>query len=95
MRGEHLHGCSAYPGIIMSRSRRKNPIFGHACAESEAEDKARWHRAFRRAENQRLSASPETEAHHFREFSSPWWMGKDGKSWWADAENNRHGGMRK
>lgn len=67
----------------MSRSRRKTPIFGYTTSESEAFDKACWHRAFRRTENQRLATNPESEAHHFRQFSNPWDMLKDGKSWWS------------
>lgn len=67
----------------MSRSRRKTPIHGMTTATSEAYDKARWHRAFRRAENQRLTTQPETEPHHFREFYNPWTMQKDGKHWWG------------
>ncbi|MCY1283415.1 hypothetical protein D9M68_817120 [compost metagenome] len=67
----------------MSRSRRKTPICGITTAASEAFDKARWHRAFRRAENQRLASNPESEPHHVREFSDPWAMQKDGKYWWG------------
>lgn len=69
----------------MSRSRRKTPIFGITTAASEAIDKATWHRAFRRAENQRLQYDPGGETRHFHEFSSPWLMQKDGKHWWGDA----------
>ncbi|MBD1590316.1 hypothetical protein [Pseudomonas typographi] len=68
----------------MSRSRRKTPIFSITTAESEAFDKACCHRAFRRAENQRLQSDPESDPHHFREFSDPWSMQKDGKHWWPD-----------
>jgi hypothetical protein len=82
------------PEPAMSRSRRKTPIFGFTTATSEAFDKAKWHRAFRRAENQRLTCDPETEAHHFREFYNPWSMHKDGKHWWSEALR-RPGGMRK
>lgn len=68
----------------MSRSRRKTPIRGFTTASSEAFDKAYWHRAFRRAENQRLCTNPESESHHIREFSDPWSMQKDGKCYWGD-----------
>ncbi|UVE19418.1 hypothetical protein NVV93_08600 [Pseudomonas sp. LS44] len=75
---------------VMSRSRRKNPIVGYTTATSEAEDKALWHRALRRAENQRLATAPNSEAHHPREFSNPWSMDKDGKHWlgaqWRSAD---------
>ncbi|WP_288076486.1 hypothetical protein [Pseudomonas sp.] len=70
----------------MSRSRRKTPIFGITTARSEAFDKATWHRAFRRAENQRLQSGSDRESRHFHEFSSPWCMQKDGKHWWSDAD---------
>ena len=69
----------------MSRSRRNTPVFGITTASSEAFDKAAWHQAFRRAENQRLSSKPETNTHHYREFSDPWLMQKDGKYWRRDA----------
>jgi hypothetical protein len=70
----------------MSRSRRKNPVIPITTADSEAFDKASWHRAFRRAENVRLTADPESETHHFREFSNPWLMHKDGKQRVTDLE---------
>ncbi|WP_274645083.1 hypothetical protein [Pseudomonas serbica] len=65
----------------MSRSRRKTPIIGHTTAVSESFDKAKWHRAFRRAENKRLSCDPESESHHLKEFFNPYSMHKDGKQW--------------
>lgn len=61
----------------MSRSYRKTPIFGHTKAESEKEDKKLWHRAWRR--------SNDIESSH-REFSNPWDMSKDGKTYWKDAK---------
>ncbi|MCY1409013.1 hypothetical protein D3C76_563420 [compost metagenome] len=67
----------------MSRSRRKNPIRGITTAASESFDKAIWHRAFRRAESQRLAASPYSKPHHIREFSDTWSMSKDGKCYWG------------
>lgn len=73
------------PVYTMSRSRRKTPIFGITSATSEAHDKAAWHRAYRRAENQRMTANSKTEPHHFREFYNPWKMDKDGKHWWPEA----------
>lgn len=85
---------SICPGTAMSRSRRKTPIFPITSATSEAFDKATWHRAFRRAENQRLQSDSGSESRHFHEFSSPWLMQKDGKHWWSDA-SSRPGAMRK
>lgn len=62
---------------IMSRSRKKNPIRGWTCAESEKNDKKLWHRRFRRLVRQRLPLGEELP--HFRSVSSPWLMDKDGK----------------
>ncbi|WP_338924609.1 hypothetical protein V0M98_33880 (plasmid) [Pseudomonas silesiensis] len=78
----------------MSRSRRKTPIIGITTAKSEAFDKASWHRAFRRAENVRLDADPESETHHIHEFSNPWLMHKDGKQRLSDSPS-REKDMRK
>jgi len=72
----------------MSRSRRKTPIFGITTAKSEAFDKVCWHRAFRRAENQRLQAAPDRTPRDIREFYNPWSMHKDGKRWWSGTELN-------
>lgn len=68
----------------MSRSRRKIPMSGITTAASERFDKQTWHRAFRKAERQRLAISPLSEPHHFREFSDDWTMNKDGKCYWGD-----------
>lgn len=38
----------------MSRSYKKHPITGFACAESEKDDKVRAHKKFRRLQNIRL-----------------------------------------
>jgi len=68
----------------MSRSRRTTPIIGITTAVSEKQDKAQWHRQYRRAENQRMVAEPESEPHHIRRFFNPWNMAKDGKGWCAN-----------
>lgn len=68
----------------MSRSKRKSPITGITTASSERFDKSKWHRRFRRAENQRIESSPESEPHHIRQFADPWSMAKDGKRYWRD-----------
>lgn len=67
----------------MSRSSRKKPIRGVTTATSERVDKQTWHRAFRKAERQRLAVAPHSEPHHFREFYDPWSMDKDGKCYWG------------
>jgi hypothetical protein len=64
----------------MSRSKRKSPITPVTCSESEAWDKAEWHRRHRREERERLK----TEGANYvprshKEHSSPWTMDKDGK----------------
>jgi hypothetical protein len=63
--------------MIMSRSRRKTPIFGYTTSVSEAADKAIWHRRHRRADY---------IARSHRAHSNPWMMDKDGKHWWAGAQ---------
>lgn len=66
----------------MSKSFRKTPIFAIAICPSEKKDKQLWHRRFRRAAHQSPNAG---EDHHYREFSNPWGMSKDGKRYWANA----------
>ncbi|KVE06295.1 hypothetical protein WI91_08080 [Burkholderia vietnamiensis] len=68
----------------MSRSKRKNPICGITTAESESEDKAQWHRRYRRVESARLKKDAvdyEPESH--RTQSDQWTMDKDGKTYWG------------
>ncbi|WP_179401585.1 hypothetical protein [Burkholderia guangdongensis] len=68
----------------MSRSRRKSPFIGVTTAESEAQDKAQWHRRHRRIESARLKEDAvdyETRSH--RAQSDPWKMDKDGKIYWG------------
>ena len=72
----------------MSRSRRKSPKRGITTARSERCDKQTWHRAFRKAERQRLASRPLSEPHHFRSFSNPWLMDKDGKHYWGIEHRN-------
>lgn len=78
----------------MSRSKRKSPILGITTAETEAADKAKWHRRHRREERARLTAEgQEYVARSHREHSSPWLMDKDGKKYWGGAIGSKH--MRK
>ncbi|SMG09788.1 hypothetical protein [Paraburkholderia susongensis] len=66
----------------MSRSKRKTPIRGMTTSESEAWDKAKWHRRHRRAEGERLkSAGGEFVAQSRHAHSSTWIMDKDGKQY--------------
>ena len=70
--------------IVMSRSYRKTPIFGHACADSEKEDKRQANRSFRRT-SKTLLASGKEPLHDVNQASEVWAMAKDGKSYWPDA----------
>jgi hypothetical protein len=70
----------------MARSRKKHPIHGVTLSESEAQDKAQWHRRHRRVESARLRQSAESyepQSHHAQ--SDPWKMDKDGKHYWGKA----------
>ena len=71
----------------MSRSLRKTPIFGHAKARSEREDKMIWHQRFRSRERNALAVVARDDnlaehvTTHFKQVSNPWGMEKDGKSY--------------
>jgi len=68
----------------MSRSKRKTPILGITTAETEATDKAKWHRRHRREERARLGAEGvDYVARSHREHSDPWVMDKDGKKYYG------------
>jgi hypothetical protein len=63
----------------MGKSRRDahfRRAFGCRRA-SEKKDKQFWHRAYRRAVRVALKSGREDDP-HFREFSDPWVMSKDG-----------------
>jgi len=69
----------------MSRSYRKTPAFPNTNCVSEADEKAIWHRRWRRKERIVLAGADadKLEAHqptHRFQFSDPWLMPKDGKS---------------
>jgi len=71
----------------MSRSRRKNPIFGMTTCRSERADKVLWHQRWRTHERTALaSASPEALSDHLplheNAVSNVWAMGKDGHRRW-------------
>lgn len=71
----------------MSRSRRKNPVFGITTCRSEKQDKKLWHGRWRANERTSLaSADPEKLESHLpvpqRQVSNPWIMGKDGRQRW-------------
>jgi len=78
----------------MSRSKRKTPIVPVTTANSEAWDKAKWHRRHRREERARLKASGVNYvARSYKEHSSPWTMEKDGKLYWGSGASPKE--MRK
>ncbi|MFT4504616.1 hypothetical protein [Caballeronia sp. 15711] len=78
----------------MSRSKRKVPIIGVTTAETEASEKAKWHRRHRREERVRLKSDVEDYvARSHQEHSDPWTMDKDGKKYWGTALGSKH--MRK
>ncbi len=66
--------------IIMSRSKKKNPICGNAKADSEKEDKQRTHRVFRRREKDALRKEQDPPE-DFDEVASTWDYAKDGKQY--------------
>src|SRR5580692_7140365 len=71
-------------GCEMSRSKRKTPITGITTAETEADEKAKWHRRHRREERARLKTEGQDYiARSHKEHSNPWLMGKDGKTYWG------------
>lgn len=72
----------------MSRSRRKTPICGITTAASERRDKQAWHRSYRIAVRRQLATDPDSEPPHRREFSDPWLMAKDGKSYYGVSRRN-------
>ena len=70
----------------MSRSRRKTSIIGVA-GDSEKEDKQLYNRRYRQAFKQHLATRLENDSWpHLHEYSNPWGMAKDGKSWFDSRE---------
>ena len=64
----------------MTKSRRKTPVRGITSAESEKEDKAASHRAYRRTLKQMIDPSLETPLPTEQQITNPWSMAKDGKT---------------
>ena len=67
----------------MSHSRKRHPVTGNTCAESEKAWKRLAHRAYRAAVRQALTAGRELP--ELREVSSTWTAPKDGKQWAREA----------
>lgn len=61
----------------MSRSRRRHPYIPMTCAESEKDDKRRYHRSWRRAVRVALRLRRETLPHKYQ-HSDPYKWDKDG-----------------
>ena len=64
----------------MSRSRRKTPITGNACSESEKHDKHLANKALRAKVRDALARDAEVMP-IMREASNVWDFNKDGKQW--------------
>jgi hypothetical protein len=69
----------------MSRSRRKNKIFGMTKADSEKQDKRLANRAMRRIIKQSDFLNEDLILPIMDEVRNIWSMDKDGKHYWADA----------
>lgn len=70
----------------MSRSRRKNPIFGHTNSRSEKQDKRIGHSRLRAQERTALTSRSPGELEgtvlpEIKDASNPWSMDKDGCVW--------------
>ena len=66
----------------MSRSRKKHPVHGWACCQSERWDKIFWHRKLRQRIRMLIKRNMDSEIWpHVREVSNVCWFGKDGKVW--------------
>lgn len=71
----------------MSRSRRKNPVFGITTCVSERKDKITWHRRWRAKERTALNGVAHADLEAYlpsleNQVSNVWDMGKDGRQYW-------------
>jgi len=69
----------------MSRSFRKNKIFGWSASESEKKDKKICNRKMRRYNKHILQEDVEEEFMTQDEAMDKYQMSKDGKQYWGDA----------
>jgi hypothetical protein len=76
----------------MSRSRKKNPICGNACAESDKRDKQIANRAFRRKSREALRNDTEPVV-DIRQVSNICDFAKDGRHYISPENQERY--MRK
>ena len=65
----------------MSRSYRKTPRTGWCCCRSDKPYKRIYHRRYRSAVRTALRSGRAIP--HYREYSDPWWWGKDGKQYFG------------
>ena len=75
----------------MSNSFRKTPIFGFCTAPSEKADKKIWHSRARAVERDKLLLSSKRDYEDYitsieLDVSNNWSMSKDGKHYWAKAQ---------
>lgn len=75
-------GRSGGQEVMMSRSRRRTPIIGKACAPSDKPAKVSGHRQARAA--LRSALVYDAEAPHRLEYGDPCIAPKDGKHWFGD-----------
>ena len=66
--------------LRMTRSKKKHPITGITCAESEKDDKRLANRKFRMAVKRAIKKGAEVLPHK-REVSNVWSFAKDGKEY--------------
>jgi hypothetical protein len=69
----------------MSRSIKNKYFLSHACCQSEKKDKKRWHKIFRKKEQQNINSADLEEyvTTYHKEVNNPWDMGKDGKHYYS------------
>ena len=70
----------------MSRSYRKNPIYGLTTSESESWDKKQWHSKWKSKVKIALKSTPPDEYLDIyqSDVSNTWDFAKDGKSYWPE-----------
>ena len=69
----------------MSRSIKNKYFLSHACCQAEKKDKKRWHKIFRKKEQQNINSADLEEyvTTYHKEVNNPWDMGKDGKHYYS------------
>lgn len=75
-----LEKCNCEINLLMSRSRRKNPIIGITTAETEKKNKLEANRRLRRLNRIKIHKG-DFELFQLREISNVWMFDKDGKQY--------------